>query len=138
MVTANKKVNTNHLPQFRRPYKAPSLGQCLCRSVMKQFIIFFLHCLIALEHWHRLFCVAMIDQVPPRSVAKILGIFFKGFGNKSKRKVPYQVVILCLIWFLWLEMDARAFEDKQRSMDAIRDSILLFLFPMGLSHLVFC
>lgn len=82
--------------------------------------LLFLHCPMALELWHRLFCVAMIEWVPPRGTMEMLGISFKGFDNQPKEKVLWQVAILSLIWFLWLERNTIIF------VDAIWDLIYFF------------
>ncbi|RVX15392.1 hypothetical protein CK203_009286 [Vitis vinifera] len=46
----------------------------------------FLHCSVSLGLWHRLFQLAKMDWVPPRSISDMMSINYKGFGN-SKRGV---------------------------------------------------
>ena len=62
----------------------------------------------------------MIEWVPPRGTMEMLGISFKGFDNQPKEKVLWQVAILSLIWFLWLERNTIIF------VDAIWDLIYFF------------
>lgn len=76
---ANKKVNTNDLPQLRL-HKALSSDQCVNQ------LIIFLHCPTTLEIWQRLFHIAHVVRVPLKGIAKMLGISFKSFGNLAKEK----------------------------------------------------
>ncbi|RVX15154.1 hypothetical protein CK203_007826 [Vitis vinifera] len=82
---AHKKVNTNDLLQLRRPHKALSPDICkLCMEQGESADNLFLHCSMSLGLWHKLFQLAKMDWVPPRSISDIIFINYKGFG-KSKR-----------------------------------------------------
>ena len=59
----------------------------MCLKSNESFDHLFLHCTIALEFWHGLFHIAMIDWVPPGDIAKTLGISFKVFGSLPKGKI---------------------------------------------------
>ena len=86
-LVAHKKVNTNDLLQLRRPRKALSPDICkLCMKQRESVDHLFLHCSVLLGLWHRLFQLAKMDWVPPRSISDMMSIDYKGFGN-SKRGV---------------------------------------------------
>ena len=54
-LVAHKKTNTNDMLQMRKPFKALTPDWCiLCRS-SKAVDHLFLHCLITLALWHRIF-----------------------------------------------------------------------------------
>ena len=53
-------------------------------------------------------------------------ISFKGFGCLSKGKILWQVAALSLIWFIWLERNARIFKGRWRSVNVIWDLIFFF------------
>ena len=86
-LVAHKKVNTNDLLQLRRPHKARSPNICkLCMEQGESANHLFLHCSVTLGLWHRLFQLAKMDWVPPKSISDMMFINYKGFG-KSKRGV---------------------------------------------------
>ena len=84
-LVAYKKVNTNDLLQLRRPHKA--LSPDIYKLCIKQGeSTDHLHCSVSLGLWHKLFQLAKMDWVPPRSISDMMSIDYKGFGN-SKRGV---------------------------------------------------
>ncbi|RVW23395.1 Transposon TX1 uncharacterized 149 kDa protein [Vitis vinifera] len=84
-LVAHKKVNTNDMLQVRRPYKALSSDICiLCMKHGESADHIFLHCSLTIGLWHRLFQLAKMDWVPPRSILDMMYIKFNGFGS-SKR-----------------------------------------------------
>ncbi|WKA00162.1 hypothetical protein VitviT2T_018548 [Vitis vinifera] len=84
-LVAHKKVNTNDLLQLRRPHKALSPDICkLCMRHGESADHLFLHCSLTLELWHRLFQLAKMDWVPPRSISDMLSITYSGFGLSRK------------------------------------------------------
>lgn len=89
---------------------ALSLDQCvLCLTINK-----------STDHlWHRLFNIANLDWVPPRGIAEMLGIPFKGFGSLPKREDSLASGCFYLIWLIGLERNVRIFKDGWRLVDAI-------------------
>ena len=84
-LVAHKKVNTNDMLQLKRPYKALSPDICiLCMKHGESADHLFLHCSLTIGLWHRLFRLAKMDRVPPRSIFDMMSIKFNGFGS-SKR-----------------------------------------------------
>ncbi|RVW47466.1 putative ribonuclease H protein [Vitis vinifera] len=78
-LVAHKKVNTNDLLQLRRPHKALSLDICkLCMGQGESADHLFLHCSVTLGLWHRLFHLAKMDWVPPKSISDMMFINYKG------------------------------------------------------------
>ncbi|KAJ9689257.1 hypothetical protein PVL29_014768 [Vitis rotundifolia] len=123
-LVAHKKVNTNDLLQLRRPHKV--LCPDICKLCMKQGESadhLFLHCSVTLGLWHRLFQLAKLDWVPPRSISDMMLINYKGFGNSKRGIVMWQNASIALIWVVWRERNARIFEDKVRNSENLWDSI---------------
>ena len=121
---AHKKVNTNDLLQLRRPHKALSPDICkLCMKQGESADHLFLHCSVALGLWHRLFQLAKMDWVPPRSISDMMSINYKGFGNSKRGVVLQQNACITLIWVVWRGRNARIFEDKARNSENLWDSI---------------
>ena len=124
-LVAHKKVNTNDMLQVRRPYKALSPDICiLCMKHGESADHLFLHCSLTIGLWHRLFQLAKMDWVPPRSIYDMMSIKFKGFGNSKRGIVLWQVASIALIWVVWWERNARIFEDKARNSEFLWDSIV--------------
>ena len=58
-LVVHKKVNTNDLLHVKRPYKSLSLHWCiLCKGSGESIDHFFLHCLLTLGLWYKLFSLA--------------------------------------------------------------------------------
>ena len=100
----HKKVNTNGLLQLRIPYKALSPDICkLCMKHGESTDHLFLHCSLTMGLWHRLFQLAKMDWVPPRSIFDMLSINYNGFGLSKRGIVLWQTVCIALIWVVWRE-----------------------------------
>ncbi|RVW56511.1 putative ribonuclease H protein [Vitis vinifera] len=124
-LVAHKKVNTNDMLQVRRPYKALSPDICiLCMKHGESADHLFLHCSLTIGLWHRLFQLAKMDWVPPRSIYDMMFIKFKGFGNSKRGIVLWQAASIALIRVVWWERNARIFEDKARNSGFLWDSIV--------------
>ena len=65
--------------------------------------------------WHRLFQLAKMDWVPPRSISDMMSINYKGFGLSKRGIVLWQVACIALIWVVWRERNVKIFEDKARN-----------------------
>ncbi|RVW46776.1 putative ribonuclease H protein [Vitis vinifera] len=123
-LVAHKKVNTNDLLQLRRPYKAISPNICkLCMEQGESADHLFLHCSVTLGLWHRLFQLAKMDWVPPKSISDMMFINYKGFGKSKRGVILWQNASIALIWVVWRERNARIFEDKTRNAGNLWDSI---------------
>ncbi|WJZ91342.1 hypothetical protein VitviT2T_010423 [Vitis vinifera] len=97
-LVAHKKVNTNDMLQVRRPYKALSPDICImCMKYGESADHLFLHCSLTIGLWHRLFQLAKMDWVPPRSIYDMMSIKFKGFGNSKRWIVLWQAASIALI-----------------------------------------
>ncbi|RVW19550.1 putative ribonuclease H protein [Vitis vinifera] len=123
-LVAHKKVNTNDLLQLRRPHKAISPDICkLCMEQGESADHLFLHCSVTLGLWHRLFQLAKMDWVPPKSISDMMFINYKGFGKSKRGVILWQNASIALIWVVWRERNARIFEDKARNSGNLWDSI---------------
>ena len=110
------KINTNDMLQLRRSYKTFSPNVCLlCMESGKIVDHIFLYCPLILGLWHRLFSLVHVDWVPPRSICNIMNVSYRGLGNTNTGKVLWKLVCLALMWIMWLERNARIFEDKAGS-----------------------
>ncbi|KAJ9700981.1 hypothetical protein PVL29_006352 [Vitis rotundifolia] len=124
-LVAHKKVNTNDMLQVRRPYKALSPDICiLCMKHGESADHLFLHCSLTIGLWHRLFQLAKMDWVPPRSIYDMMSINFKGFGNSKRGIVLWQAASIALIRVVWWERNATIFEDRERNSEFLWDSIV--------------
>ena len=75
--------------------------------------------------WRRLFQLAKMDWVPPRSIFDMLSINYNGSGLSKRGIVLWQVASIALIWVVWRERNARIFEDKAKNSEYLWDSIYL-------------
>ncbi|RVW27818.1 hypothetical protein CK203_107068 [Vitis vinifera] len=126
-LVAHGKVNTNDKLQLRRPYKAFCPQWCiLCKGNGESIDHLFLHCPITIGLWHKLFDLAGLVWVPPRSLEDMLVITFKGLGNSLRGKTLWQIACLTLIWMVWQERNNRIFEDKGRTEEMLWDLIWFY------------
>ena len=73
--------------------------------------------------WHRLFQLAKMDWVPPKSISDMMSINYKGFGASKRGIVLWQNTSIALIWVMWQERNARIFENKARNSENLWDSV---------------
>ncbi|RVX09324.1 LINE-1 retrotransposable element ORF2 protein [Vitis vinifera] len=126
-IVAHGKVNTNDKLQLRRPYKSLCPQWCiLCKGNGESIDHLFLLCPVTIGLWNKLFKLAGLDWVPPRSFEDMLVITFKGLGNSLRGKTLWQVACLTLVWIVWQERNNRIFEDKGRSEETLWDLILFY------------
>ncbi|KAJ9678262.1 hypothetical protein PVL29_022997 [Vitis rotundifolia] len=98
-LVAHKKVNSNDMLQLRRPYKALNPDICvLCMKHGESVDHLFLHCSLTTGLWHKLFQLAKMDWVPPRSIFDMMFINFNGFGASKRGRVLWQVASIAIIW----------------------------------------
>lgn len=69
----------------------------------------FLHCSIALTLGNKLFGLAKIEWVPPRSVMEMLTIACQGFGGLPRENSLWGIAILMEISTIWWKRNARIF-----------------------------
>ncbi|RVX03454.1 hypothetical protein CK203_027962 [Vitis vinifera] len=126
-LVAHGKVNTNDKLQLRRPYKSLCPQWCiLCKGSGGSIDHLFLHCPVTIGLWHKLFNLAGLVWVPPRSVEDMMVITFKGLGNSLRGKTLWQIACLTLIWLVWQERNNMIFEDKGRTEDMLWDLIQFY------------
>ncbi|RVW67640.1 hypothetical protein CK203_063062 [Vitis vinifera] len=126
-LVAHGKVNTNDKLQLRRPYKSLCPQWCiLCKGNGESINHLFLHCSVTIGLWHKLFNLAGLVWVPPRSFEDMLVIAFKGLGNSLRGKTLWQIACLNLVWMVWQERNNRIFEDKGRMEEMLWDLILFY------------
>ena len=69
----------------------------------------FLHYPSALGLYHKLFNLAHMNWMPPRSIRNMMIISFKGLGNSLRGKTPWQIACLTIPWIVWQERNAKIF-----------------------------
>lgn len=81
-LVAHKNVNTNDMLQLKRSYKTLSPNICkLCMEYRESVDHLFLHCPLALGLWYRLFRLAKMDWVPPKSICDMMIISYEGLES---------------------------------------------------------
>ncbi|KAI7999318.1 Peroxisome biogenesis protein 1 [Camellia lanceoleosa] len=78
---------------------------------------------ISLELWQGLLFEVQEDCLPPQSPSQMLTLNFMGFGS-SKKALIFGSVWFSMICVVWLEMNARVFEDKAKDLNGIWDKLL--------------
>ncbi|RVW21770.1 LINE-1 retrotransposable element ORF2 protein [Vitis vinifera] len=130
-LVAHKKVNTNDMLQVRRPYKALSPDICiLCMKHGESADHIFLHCSLTIGLWHRLFQLAKMDWVPPRSILDMMYIKFNGFGSSKRGIALWQAANIALIRIVWRER-MRGFLRIKQGIQSLYGTLLFSLLLFG-------
>ena len=117
-LVTHKKVNTNDILQMRRPFEALSLDWCiLCRRSIETIDHLFLHYLITMGLWHRIFSQLGMEWVQPGSICDMMVISLKCFGNSIRCKILWRIACLSLLWIVWRERHARIFGDIWKTLE---------------------
>ena len=110
-----------------RPYKSLCPQWCiLCKGNGESIDHLFLHCPITIRLGHKLFNLARLAWVPPRSIVDMMVIAFKGLGKSLRGKTLWQIASLTLLWMVWQERNNRIFEDKGRTEEMLWDLLLFY------------
>ena len=128
--------------QLKRPYKflspywtsfffsfdRQSLLDILCIESEESVGHHFLHCQLTLGFWHKLFSLAKMDWVQPKSICDMMNISFRGLGSFTIGRTFRQIVCITMLWIVWQEQNDRIFEKIWRVGEMSWDLLsLLFL-----------
>lgn len=115
---------TNDTLQKRRPNRSLNSQWCImCRKNEESVDHLFLHCPIALFLWHKLFLLGNVMWVAPQRSAHMLEVDFRVLGGSKRAKLLWSCAAFATFWVLWLERNARVFEDKSRGIDCLWDCV---------------
>jgi hypothetical protein len=98
----------------------------LCESAEETVDHLLLHCGVANALWNSIFSMIGVSWVMPRTVREFFACWWP--GGRARSAVVWKMVPLCLMWCIWLERNARCFEDSARSFEEIRHYFLFTLY----------
>ncbi|RVW16749.1 hypothetical protein CK203_076445 [Vitis vinifera] len=109
-IVAHGKVNTNDKLQLRRPYKSLYPQWCiLCKGNGESIDHLFLHCPVTIGLWNKLFKLAGLVWVPPRSFEDMLCGKSETIGFLRIREIGRDVMGFDFVLFLSLGSCSAAF-----------------------------
>ncbi|KAG2720726.1 hypothetical protein I3760_02G048500 [Carya illinoinensis] len=82
-----------------------------------------LHCEVTRELWDEIFHRVEVAWVMPTRVVDLLGCWRKIQGCHQVA-VVWKMIPLCIMWCIWLERNARCFEDKERTRVELKNFFL--------------
>ena len=85
-----------------------------------------LHCEMAYRLWNFVFKYFGLSWVIPRSIPDLLFGWWNWLGKHSSQ--IWNLVPLCILWFIWKERNRRTFEDLDSSSDQMLASFSGTLF----------
>lgn len=101
-LAANKKVSINDSLHVRKSHKVLSPKRCTMHMMSDMMIDhLFLHYLMTIVLWHRLFNMVKLDWVLPKSISNMMTISFKGLESISRGKTLWKINCLTLICLVW-------------------------------------
>jgi hypothetical protein len=87
----------------------------------------FLHCMVAIELWSMILQLFGVVWVMPRLVKEMLGSWRGQRGNRLLMQI-WRMALLCLMWCLWKERNARSFEDGETDLINLKKLVIQTLF----------
>jgi hypothetical protein len=87
----------------------------------------FLHCEVARELWNVIFRLFGVEWVMPRRVIELLDCWRGQLGSRSVLAV-WRMSLLCLMWSIWREQNARCFEDREMAVEELKNILVKTLY----------
>ena len=85
-----------------------------------------LHCEIANALWHAIFSWFGLHWV---MLSRVEDLYARRWtGGRSRSAVVWKMIPLCLMWCLWIERNARCFEDATRTLEELTHFFFFTLF----------
>ena len=84
-----------------------------------------LHCGVVNALWNTIFSRFGLCWVMPGSIRELFACWWT--SGCSRNVVVWKMILLCLMWCIWKECNARCFEDSLRSFEEI---LYYFLFTL--------
>jgi hypothetical protein len=107
------------------------VNRCLlCESDGESVDHLLLHCGVANALWNFTFSRFGLYWVMPGSVRELFACWWS--SGRSRSAVVWKMVPLCLMWCIWMERNARCFEDKSRSFEELLHYFLFTLYTNGI------
>jgi hypothetical protein len=103
------------------------INRCsLCKSGEENVDHLFLHYDFARSLWNAVFSRFGLSWVMP---SKVVGLFACWWsGGRSRSTVVWKMVLLCIVWYLWLERNERCFEDSERTLEELTAFFFYLLY----------
>jgi hypothetical protein len=92
---------------------------CMCKSSGESVNHLLVDCPVAWELWSMVLVIFGKNWVMPRDVVDLLSCW-KGIRGKSKAGKIWKMVPHCLMWCLWQERNDRTFNEKERTIPALK------------------
>jgi exonuclease III len=92
---------------------------CMCKSSGESVNHLLVHCPVAWELWSMVLVMFGKNWVMPRAVVDLLSCW-KGIRGKSEVGKIWKMVPHCLMWCLWQERNDRTFNEKERTIPALK------------------
>jgi hypothetical protein len=99
---------------------------CLCKSDGETVDHLLLHCEVACSLWYAIFSRFGLSWVMPRSVVDLFAWWW--MGVRSQSAIVWKMFLLCLMWCLWFERNARCFEESERPLGELTTFFFHTLF----------
>jgi hypothetical protein len=94
---------------------------CMCKQSGENVDHLLLHYKVAHEVWSMVFAFFGVQWVMNLTIQDL----FSGWSGSTSRNgcvIVWQIVPHCVIWCLWLERNARHFEDSERTIPELKRS----------------
>jgi hypothetical protein len=92
---------------------------CMCKSSGESVNHLLVHCPVAWELWSMVLVIFGKNWVMPRDVVDLLSCW-KGIRSNSEAGKIWKMVPHCLMWCLWQERNDRTFNEKERTIPALK------------------
>jgi hypothetical protein len=105
----------------------------MCKTSRESIEHLLLHCEVARDFWSYILTLFGVEWVMPQTMLELLGSWGASFGYGPSKEV-WPLVLLCSLWCIWGERNARHFEDVETSRVELRKHLLNTLYMWIASH----
>jgi hypothetical protein len=111
----------------------------MCKASGESIDHLFMHCMVATKLWSMILQLFGVVWVMLRSVKDMLGSWRGQKGNQTLILI-WRMALLCVMWCVWRERNARSFEDCETSLINLKKLVIqtLFLWRVRLQSMSEC
>ena len=105
----------------------PLVNWCsLCRCEEEIVDHLLIHCKYANTLWSEVLRLFGVQWVMPKNIVSLLSAWWNWLESHTSN--VWNMVLVCLVWLIWKEHNARIFKETERLVDYVKPLLLRILF----------
>ena len=99
---------------------------CLCRGEKEIVDHLLIHCKYANTLWSEVLRLFGVQWVMPKNIVSLLSVWWNWLESHTSN--VWNMVLVCLVWLIWKEHNARIFKETERLVNYVKSLLLRILF----------